>query len=68
MTSNATEADPALPTPAATPRGIVCPSCGRRPLTTSYTRHRPGATVRVRKCRACGHRLRTVERVESARV
>lgn len=48
-------------------RGIVCPSCGGGAFRAVYTRHRPGATVRVRSCRSCEHRIRTVERVESAR-
>ena len=45
--------------------GIACPKCDGRKLPTVYTRHRQGATVRVRKCRGCGHRIRTAERVES---
>lgn len=46
-------------------RGIHCPSCQGRRLAACYTRHRPGATIRVRKCTACGHRIRTAERFES---
>lgn len=47
--------------------GIACPRCGSRFLVTVFTRYRKGAIVRVRRCKAdgCGHRIRTVERVES---
>jgi transcriptional regulator NrdR family protein len=66
------EPDNLHPLPAAPngskPVGIVCPKCGGRRLVTDYTRYRAGAIVRVRRCLepACGHRVRTIERVESA--
>lgn len=45
--------------------GIFCPECGDPGSRTLYTRRpRPGAVTRVRAC-ACGHRYRTVERMES---
>ena len=47
--------------------GVTCPGCGGRIFLTVYTRHREKATVRVRKCAKCGHRIRTVERVESSK-
>lgn len=49
------------------PVGVVCPKCGCRIFVTKYTRHRGRATVRVKKCtnKDCGHRIRTVEKVES---
>lgn len=55
------------PPPPPKPRGFSCPKCGCPRLPRLYTRHRPasGAIVRVRKCKDCGHRIRTVERVES---
>lgn len=46
--------------------GIACPQCGDSRLLTRYTRHRgPGVTVRVKRCVACKHEVRTVESVES---
>jgi hypothetical protein len=48
-------------------KGIQCPRCGCHRWKALYTRYRAGAIVRVRRCRnrKCGHRIRTIERVES---
>lgn len=57
-----------MTTPQAKPRpGVTCPKCGGRAFRTVYTRYQFDATVRVRKCKdpACGHRIRTAERVAS---
>jgi hypothetical protein len=63
-------------------KGIFCPKCGelisgKVPKTatrknghasfTLYTRYRPGAVYRARRCFKCGHQCRTVERIESNR-
>lgn len=45
--------------------GLSCPKCGGHTMRAAFTRHRPGAVVRVRKCQACGHRIRTAERMVS---
>lgn len=45
--------------------GVCCPRCGDVRLRTVFTRHRDGATVRVKACRSCGHRIRTRELVEA---
>lgn len=46
--------------------GICCPKCGDSRMAAKKTRHRgPGVTVRVRQCKACGHKIRTSESVES---
>lgn len=58
----------APPPPADTPApaaGVRCPACGSRKLRAVFTRHQARGTVRVRECKACGRRFRTVERVES---
>jgi DNA-directed RNA polymerase subunit M/transcription elongation factor TFIIS len=53
----------------AKPFGVCCPACGDHRLKCDYTRYRaaPVAAVRVRRCRHCGHRIRTVETVVSNR-
>jgi Zn ribbon nucleic-acid-binding protein len=70
MPARPDDPDNLQPLPAAPngskPVGIVCPKCQARRLATDYTRYRAGAVVRVRRCVACGHRVRTIERVESA--
>lgn len=43
--------------------GLECPKCGCRHLPVSYTRKRPGHILRVRRCRHCGRRVATRERV-----
>lgn len=45
------------------PAGMQCPSCGCRHLPVYYTRQRIGKVVRVRKCRNCGRKILTTERV-----
>ena len=55
---------------AATPppaRGLACPKCGAHKLAVVWVRAQVGRTVRARRCRACGHRLRTTERVDGPR-
>jgi Zn ribbon nucleic-acid-binding protein len=60
---------PAPPYPAESPHpvrlGIVCPRCSHHRFRTVYVRYRRGANVRTRECRRCGHRIRTVEQVQS---
>jgi len=46
--------------------GISCPKCGGRRLPTLWTRRRGAKTVRIRVCRACRYRIRTVEIREGA--
>lgn len=50
--------------------GLVCPACGDCRMSVHYTTSavRTLATLRVRRCRHCGHRIRTVERIECANV
>jgi transcriptional regulator NrdR family protein len=43
--------------------GLECSKCGCRHVPVLYTRRLPGRIVRVRECRCCGRRLRTVERI-----
>ena len=43
--------------------GLLCPSCGGTELPVWYTRKRNGTIKRVRKCRACGRSVVSVERV-----
>lgn len=51
---------------SATRVGVACPKCADARFQTMYTRHRAGGvTVRGKKCRGCGHRVRTREVVES---
>lgn len=46
--------------------GICCPRCLDIRFTGPlYTRQRPGKVVRVKKCRGCGHKIRTQETVVS---
>lgn len=54
-----------IPYPAKEQPGIACPQCGDVRLAVAFTRHRLKQIVRVRKCVACGHRIRTKEVVES---
>jgi DNA-directed RNA polymerase subunit RPC12/RpoP len=53
------------PIPGDQMPGIVCPRCGDTRLKTVRTRHRRGATVRVKSCKSCKTRIRTCERVEA---
>lgn len=43
--------------------GLQCPKCGCRHLPVWYTRKRPGHILRVRRCRHCGRRVTTRERL-----
>lgn len=43
--------------------GLACPKCGCRHLPVWYTRQRPAHILRVRKCRHCGRRVTTRERI-----
>lgn len=45
--------------------GICCPKCGDTRMKQTYTRYRGTATVRVRACQSCGHRIRTKEVIEA---
>jgi hypothetical protein len=46
-------------------RGLECPKCGCRHLPVLYTRRRLERILRVRVCRCCGRRLRTIERMQT---
>ena len=43
--------------------GLKCPECGCSHLPVWYTRSRGDKIVRVRKCRNCGRRVSTTERI-----
>jgi hypothetical protein len=44
--------------------GLVCPGCGCRDFRVVYTRPKPdGKILRRRRCRHCGRRITTFERV-----
>jgi transcriptional regulator NrdR family protein len=45
------------------PKGIACPNCGCRDLRVDYTRPVVNGRRRVRKCRHCGRRVVTNERL-----
>ena len=42
--------------------GLVCRACGCRHFRALYTRRHARAMVRVRECRLCGKRIKTIER------
>lgn len=42
--------------------GVRCPKCHCRHLPQVFTRHRGNITIRVRECRNCGKRVRTIEK------
>lgn len=44
-------------------KGLSCPECGCKHLPVWYTRPRLNKIMRVRKCRNCGMRLTTYERI-----
>ena len=44
-------------------RGIACKNCGCKHLSVYYTRRHVKKIIRMRQCRHCGRRVRTVERV-----
>jgi hypothetical protein len=48
------------------PTGIACPKCGGIALPSWSTRRRKRGLVRVRRCKSCNHKVRTVESIESA--
>lgn len=42
---------------------FVCPECKSR--TTCYSiKHKEGYTLRYNICRSCGHRFRTLEKID----
>jgi hypothetical protein len=43
--------------------GLCCPECGCRHLPAVYTRQSGKNRVRVRRCRDCGLRIRTTEKI-----
>jgi hypothetical protein len=43
--------------------GIPCPDCRKTGSTVIAIRHRAGFTYRRRKCRACGGRFSTTEKL-----
>lgn len=47
------------------PKGVACPKCGGIRLRVFRTLRYARGVVRVKLCKTCGHRFRTVERVES---
>lgn len=49
--------------PRQTEAGIRCRRCGCRHLDVVYTRHRWYGIVRSRRCRYCGYRIITRERL-----
>lgn len=44
--------------------GLRCPSCGARGLRVLNTHPYPERIVRYRECEACGHRLKSVEKID----
>lgn len=48
-------------------KGIVCPKCGCVQVgegrSVHHTVHVAGGNRRYRKCRACGHEIRTFEQI-----
>jgi len=53
-----------METNTAMPKGLVCPKCGGRRFGVVYTRPGwGGKLVRRRRCRNCGQRVTTTERV-----
>jgi transcriptional regulator NrdR family protein len=44
-------------------RGLTCPGCASHRLQVLYTRHRARSIMRVRRCRDCGRRVVTHERL-----
>ncbi|MFN7430709.1 MAG: hypothetical protein ACK5TP_09030 [bacterium] len=56
--------EPAKPQSTSKPKGLECPSCGRRHFEVLYTRATPWGTIRQRReCRHCGRRVTTSERL-----
>ena len=52
------------PAAKAAQGGLECPKCGCRHFEViETTQRRPGAILRRRACRHCGHRVTTYERV-----
>lgn len=52
------------PQPAKEQRGLICPRCGCGHFKVIYTRAKlDGKLMRRRKCRHCGRRVTTFERV-----
>lgn len=45
--------------------GIPCPKCGHTRHRVTSNKPRRRKIVRVRKCKKCGHEIRTAERIES---
>lgn len=48
-----------------TDQAIKCPKCAAARFRIVFTRHNGREVLRVKACKACGHRLRTAERVVS---
>ena len=47
------------------PHGIACPKCAEPRFRVVFTRVGVGCVKRVKKCRGCSHRIRTIETVVS---
>lgn len=52
-----------VPPPPARP--VACPACGCPDLPAFTTRRGPRGISRVRRCKKCGRRIRTIEMVVS---
>jgi transcription elongation factor Elf1 len=51
------------PLPVVVVRGLTCPACeGRKLYVVSVKKIMRGALKRYRQCRACGHKMKTIER------
>lgn len=49
--------------PQPPPDALRCPRCACPEVPVYYTRRRSGTVRRVRRCRHCGKRFATVERI-----
>ena len=58
------ESAPSRPDQPREKRGLICPACGCRHLPVLYTRQQPRHVQRVRKCRHCGRRVVTREKLD----
>lgn len=45
----------------SSPRGLVCPRCGKRRWETTNTERLDGRIRRRRVCRSCGYKITTLE-------
>ena len=52
--------------PADSKRGLECRHCGCRDLRVDHTTRADGTIIRYRRCRHCGRRVTTCERIAGA--